>query len=395
MMRSIFQLLVMAPNSWFGQWVNRQQIFSRIGCLHPVLYSTGGWSAWNRHSPHWKKTSAMGSFSSHDNVWVDDSPRFLLHFPKWSLLDNMIFRLQVRRWKKFLRGCGNGPLVAYVYHPMFFPYVKWIGADYLVYHAYDLYDHTPGWDATLDNAERELLKMADLAIASSDQIADVLRKKVPREIRVLPNGADVAAFDREINDLAIDPADLIGIAHPRLGWVGSLHPQVDYRLIFELARRRPAWHFVLVGQIVVHADARADAELAQCQSLPNVHFLGRKRIDEIPLYLSHMDVNLMIYRLSDHSWINSGYPLKLHEYLAAGLPVVSADLPSVRPFSNVVRIADGIDDWQCAITEAIEDGGRGTRDERQAVAAENSWDRRSDLLNAWLSRLAIDGRQAP
>lgn len=304
----------------------------------------------------------------------------------------MIFRLQIRRWKKFLRGYGNGPLVAYIYHPMFFPYVKWIGADYLVYHAYDLYRDAPGWDAALDHAEQELLKMADLVIASSDQIADALREKVQREIMVLPNGADVAAFD--CNDLAIAPADLSAISHPRLGWGGSLHPQVDYQLIFELARRRPAWHFVLVGQVIAHADARAEAELARCKSLPNVHFLGGKKIDEIPRYLSHMDANLMIYRLSDRSWINSCYPLKLHEYLAAGLPVVSADVPSVRPFSNVVRIAEGIDDWQRAITEALEDGGHGTRDERRAVAAENSWDRRAAMLDAWLAKLTIDGRQA-
>jgi glycosyltransferase involved in cell wall biosynthesis len=187
----------------------------------------------------------------------------------------------------------------------------------------------------------------------------VLLKKVTRDIMILPNGADVAAFDNTITNLEAPPEDLKDIPHPRLGWVGSLHAEVDYSLIFELASRRPAWNFVLIGQVTTHVNARADAERIQCDSLPNVHFLGSKRIDEIPRYLAHMDVNLMIYRLSDHSWIKAIYPLKLHEYLAVGHPVVSANVPSVRPFSKVVRIADGTDDWQLAISEALEGGGPG------------------------------------
>jgi glycosyltransferase involved in cell wall biosynthesis len=390
-----FEILVLAPNCWSGQWVNRQQLFSRLGCQHPVLYSTGGWFTWHRNLPCWENSSPLGEFLQHDNVWVDDSPRFLLHVPKFPLLDALVSRLQVRRWKRFLGAHGKGPLIVYIYHPMFLRYIKWLDADYIVYHAYDLYDHTPGWDDALENAEHELLRVSDLVIASSDQIANVLLKKVTRNIRILPNGANVAAFDNTIANLEAQPADLIDIPYPRLGWVGSLHAEVDYSLIFELANRRPAWNFVLIGQVTTHADARADAERTKCDSLPNVHFLGSKRIDEIPHYLSHMDVNLMIYRLSDHSWIKAIYPLKLHEYLAAGHPVVSANVPSVRPFSKVVRIADGIDDWQLAIAEALEGSGPGTRDERKAVAAENSWDHRSNMLNEWLTNLAVNGRRAP
>ena len=47
----------------------------------------------------------------------------------------------------------------------------------------------------------------------------------------------------------------------------------------------------------------------------------------------------MCYRLSDDLWVEGIYPLKLHEYLAAGRPIVSADVPSIRPFADVVAIA--------------------------------------------------------
>jgi glycosyltransferase involved in cell wall biosynthesis len=162
---------------------------------------------------------------------------------------------------------------------------------------------------------------------------------------------------------------------------------VDYGLIATLAKRRSDWNFVLVGQVIPHPDPRSDAERADCETLPNVHFLGGKKADEIPRYLVGMDVNIMPYRLSDRSWIKAGYPLKLHEYLAVGHPVVSADLPSVRPFSHVVRIAEGVDDWYKGIEDALDSGGVGTPELRRAVAAENSWDARVLTLSTWLTKL--------
>ncbi|HKQ25283.1 MAG TPA: glycosyltransferase [Burkholderiales bacterium] len=377
----------MAPNSWHGQWVNRQQLFSRVSQRYTVLYSSGGWFAWDRGTADWRRGSWMGSIARYDNVWVDESPRFLMRIPKLRVWDELVLRFQVSRWKRFLRACGTGPLVAYVFHPMFSPYVKLIGADYLVYHAYDMYDHTPGWNDDLERHERELVGASDMVIAASEQMAEGLRGKVAREVRVLPNGADVAAFEHARDTVAPLPQDLGAIPSPRLGYVGSLHPQVDYGLIADLARRRPDWNFVFVGQVISSPDAQAEAERADYKDLPNVHFLGSKRIDEVPLYVANMDVNLMCYRLSDHMWIKAIYPLKLHEYLAVGRPVVSADLPSVRPFGEVVRIATDADDWEAAIEQALLKGGRGTPEQRRAVAENNSWDKRVQTLDLWLNEM--------
>jgi glycosyltransferase involved in cell wall biosynthesis len=167
-----------------------------------------------------------------------------------------------------------------------------------------------------------------------------------------------------------------------------LHPQVDYGLVAELAKRRRGWNFVLVGNVVPVSDTRAEFELAECRSLPNVFFLGAKAASAVPSYLTHMDVNLMFYRIADGNWIKAIYPLKLHEYLATGHPVVSADVPSVRPFSHVVKIANGVDEWDAAIEEALTCGGRGTPEQRRAVAAENGWNQRVTNLDSWLTELA-------
>jgi glycosyltransferase involved in cell wall biosynthesis len=258
--------------------------------------------------------------------------------------------------------------------------------DRVVYHVYDQYDHMPGWNSALERDERLLLRRADLVFCASELMAQALREKVDRTIEVLPNAADVDAFFAA--EGAPEPVDLATIPRPHIGWTGSLHPQIDYALVAALATRRPDWHFVFVGNKVAAIDERAEDEYRKCASLDNVHFLGYKRHSEVPAYVLGMDVNAMWYRLSDETWIKANSPLKLHEYFAAGHPVVAADLPSVRPFSSAVRIAAGPDEWERAIQEALTTGGPGTAAQRKAIASENSWDARARTLGQWLAHLA-------
>jgi glycosyltransferase involved in cell wall biosynthesis len=382
-----FRLMVLAPNPWLGQWVNRQQLFSRIGKRHPVLYSTGGWFSWDRGTPEWQSATWTGGIQSVDNVMLDEPAKMLTRVQRIAVLDELTMSLQCRRWHRLLNVGLPAPLIGYVFHPMFYPYVKHLKADKLVYHVYDMYDHMPGWSDTLDRQERDMIQAADLVVAASEAMAEGLRSKGAREVRVLPNGADVDAFIAAANNPTTEPSDMKDIPHPRLGWIGSLHPEVDYAMIAELASREPTWHFVLVGDPSPKSNPRAHADRVLCQSRPNVHFLGGRPIQSIPSYVGHMDVNLMCYRIADDMWIKAGYPLKLHEYLAAGHPVVSADIPSVRPFDAVVRIADDVDDWHDAVRKALGGRGQGTIDSRRAVAAQNSWDGRVATLSAWLVAL--------
>lgn len=386
------RIVGLAPNSWHGQWVNRQHLLSRLGLKHQVLYSTGAWSVWDRESPSWRAASPWGRFERADNVTIDQPPKYLLRWPKVPRFDQLVLRAHAQRLRLFT-GEDQSPLLALVFHPAFFPYTRCLKADFVAYHAYDLFEATPGWDASLEAMERALLRRADLVTVVSQSIAARLRQKVAREVRVLPNGVDLEAFDKATSTSLKVPDDLAKIARPRLGYIGSLHPQVDYTLVAALARARPAWNFVFVGGGVKTPDARVAHERRLCVNCPNVHFLGEKHRSEVPAYISTMDVNLMLYRLADDTWIKSGYPLKLHEYLAAGKPVISADIPAVRDFAAVVRIAAGETDWLQAIDEALEFGGKGTESQRRAVAANNTWEARVACMDEWFSSFAGGTRQ--
>jgi len=378
------RIIGFAPNSWHGQWVNRQQLLSRLGRKHRVVYSTGAWSIWDRTSPAFRAAPLVGRFDPADNVLVDIAPRLLVRWPKLPAYDALVMRWHARRLRGHI-GADATPLLALIFHPLFVDYLQPLRADAVAYHAYDLFEDTPGWNDSLDAMERRLLREADLVTAVSESIASRLREKAGREVRVLPNGVDLNAFDGARGTPFVEPLELARIPRPRLGYVGSLHPQVDYALVARLAKSRPDWHFVFVGGRGSLADTRANAEVAMCERCPNVHWVDEKHRSEVPACLMSMDANLMVYRLADATWIKGIYPLKLHEYLAAGKPVVSADIPSVREFSSVVRIASDDASWLASIEDALERGGTGTEHERQAVAAANTWDSRVARLDSWLA----------
>jgi glycosyltransferase involved in cell wall biosynthesis len=382
-----YRVLVLAPNPWQGQWVNRQQLFSRLGSFRAVLYSSGGWLSWQCRSLEWRQAAWRGRTVGADNVEVDEPARWLVRVPRVPTLDRLALRLQSQRWRARLAQRGSGPLIAYVYHPMFVDYLDFLGADRIVYHAYDFYEHTPGWDEHLELKEQQLLKRADKVIGSSPAIAEGLAAKGGRPVQVLPNGADSQAITAAVTAGAPLPTDLEAIPRPRLGWVGSVHPEIDLALVADVATARPDWHFVLVGSTPDLKVPRAEAERARCRALPNVHFLGGRLVSDVPAYIAGMDVNLMCYRIADGTWIKSIYPLKLHEYLASGRPVVSSDVPAVREFDHVVRIASGTHEWMSAIEDALAGRGAGSAEQRIAVAAANTWDQRVETLDRWLSTL--------
>ncbi|MBN8279364.1 MAG: glycosyltransferase [Gammaproteobacteria bacterium] len=377
------RLLALAPNPWQGQWMNRQQILSRLAADHAVLYSTGAWSVWDRQAPGWRSAPLLGRYEPVDGVLVDHPPRALLRWPTRPRYDRAVLRLVQRRWLRQLATMGPGPLVAYLFHPRYLPFIADLPVDRVVYQPYDLFRRMPGWSPALARLEADLLTRSDAVIATSQTTRDTLQEQSPRPVHCVPNGVDASLFLGREPSAGDDP--LAGIARPRIGYIGSVNRKVDLPLLVDLARREPSWQIVLVGPEGNFDEVTADA-LAGLAGLPNVHRLGGRDRRELPGLIGSLDVALMCYRAG--TWMDSAYPLKLHEYLASGPPVVSSDLPSVRAFSAVVAIARKADDWHPLIRAALLTGGPGTRAARQEVAAANSWDRRVQDIRTILAGLA-------
>lgn len=354
--------------------MNRQQILSRLAKFSDVIYTNGAWFSWQRNQAEWKRAASFGRLVQEDGVWQDAPPKWLLRWTRWPWWDRQALELHGVWLRRQLAQWGDSPVVQYIFHPMFSDYVGSLRSDILVYHAYDLFHATPGWTHAHAAGEEKLLRSADVVFASSAVIAKALRERVDREIIIIPNAADVRAFSSVIFGENV-PLDLVDIPSPRIGYIGNINRKVDFSLVEYLARRNRAWQFVFVGG-VGNFDEETRACWERCQELDNIHFLGAKERSELPQYVAGMDVNIMCYRRGKGIWTEGGYPLKLHEYLAVGKPVVATDLPTLAEFSNVLDLAGSPAQWEEKLNAALSGKGAGSLTQRRAVAAMNDWDDR-------------------
>jgi glycosyltransferase involved in cell wall biosynthesis len=375
-------IIALAPNPWSGPWMNRQQLLSRLASEHAILYSTGPWRIWDRNYPEFRRSRLFGRFDSDSGVVVDEPGILPLRFPSTPTLDAFMCGCAASRWRRRLRRSAGSKLACWVFHPSFEPFIDAVGADYIIYHAYDLYRLIPNWG--MDNAEREerFLKRADLIIGSSPVIVADLAERSGRPVELIANGVDFELFAAGPMS---EPEDIASIPHPRVGFIGNINLKVDVELLTELARRRRDWQLVVIGAYA-QFEAHDAAAFEALRSLDNVHVLGNRSRDAIPAYTHALDVGLLSYR-TEGVWTDGIYPLKLHEYLASGLPVISSDFPLAREFPDVVWRARSAEEWEQRIGEALAGRGPGAPDLRRSIARANCWDNRVRQLSALLSAL--------
>ncbi|MEZ4360898.1 MAG: glycosyltransferase [Kofleriaceae bacterium] len=213
--------------------------------------------------------------------------------------------------------------------------------------------------------ERRLLRKVDCVFAINHALADSKREDNPRTF-VSPHGVDVELFGQALREDTVVPADLAALPGPVIGFYGTLQDWVDLELVEELARARPSWSIVLIGQILV--------DVERLRQLPNVHLLGRRTHAELPAYCKGFDVGIIPYRRQARmEFVN---PIKLREYLAAGLPVVSTSVPEVVRYGERCAIADNAADFVAAIEAALASASPAQRRARAAAMRDESWSAR-------------------
>ncbi len=379
-------IVAFAGHPWVEpEWMNRQQLLSRLGKRGwPIAYSFGPLDWWQRGSAHWNGSPLFNRVEDRDAIRDIVPGRLGARWKRLPFFD----RLATARHARFIRSTVARPderIIALLFDPQFYPYIEHLQPCDVAFHAYDTYASQSGWTEERAAFQVALVKQAALITASSDAIA---RSLGDTRVKVLPNGADVEAFANAL--LLPEPEDLRSIPHPRLGYIGAINRKVDLALIATLARERTDWHWILVGRVERNellSDDYNAPHFKACEALPNVHFLGQKDRRDVPAYVGHMDINTMCYRTNGDGWWTAISPLKLHEYLASGLPVISAPVESVMPFADVVRIVENSEQWGLAIEETLATIDQTSHDMRQSVAGANSWDTRIIQLEKFLHAL--------
>jgi glycosyltransferase involved in cell wall biosynthesis len=232
--------------------------------------------------------------------------------------------------------------------------------------------------------ERRVLRGTALRVAVSEELAQRVRQIAAGDTEVVPNGVDPTAFASlparadARRRLGLPPHGVI------LGFLGALRPWHGLEYALEALGHVPDALLAVAGEGELRPGLASRArELGVAE---RVRWLGQLPRAEVPRFLAALDVALAPYpALPDFAFS----PLKLYEYLAAGVPVVASDIGQVGDVVTDVgsgrlvvpgdpaALAEGIH----AILHDLERARAAAMHARRRVLAEHSWDERARRLS--------------
>jgi glycosyltransferase involved in cell wall biosynthesis len=356
-------------------WTNQHHLMSRLARENRVLFveSLGlrqPQLAGRDLARIWRRLRrGLAPPRSSDGLYVL-SP-LVLPFYRHRLVRSFNERLLPALVRRALRrlGFGEHP-VLWAYVPQAEVLIEPLQPALVIYHCVDDMAAQAGIDAeTFRAAERRFAPRADLVLASAPALAARLRT-LSGHVLDAPNVADTDLFASALQPGLADPA-LAALPAPRIVFTGAIvTTKLDVALLVELARARRDWSLALVGPIGP-GDPRADVSALEAE--PNIHLLGLRAYDELPAVLRAADAGIIPY--ANNELTRSIFPMKVYEYLAAGLPVVATELPALADVPEVLVAHDAAEMARLLERELAGDSPE-LRARRSAAAAAHSWEQR-------------------
>jgi len=290
-------------------------------------------------------------------------------------------RLLTRLVGRAVRQLGMHRPILWAYVPQAETLIDVLDPSLVVYHCVDdIAAHSLIDTASFRAAEERFAARADLVLASAPSLAERLRTLSDNVIDA-PNVADTELFAGALLPGPVDP-QMAALPRPRITFTGAIvAAKLDISLLVTLARARPAWSFALVGP-VGPGDPRTD--VSRLAAEPNVHLLGGRAYERLPEVLRAADAGLIPY--ARNALTDSVFPMKVYEYLAAGLPVIATPLPALAHVSEVLCAPDAEGVARLLDSELAADSPE-RRAERSRAAAAHSWERRLEEIAAAIEAL--------
>ena len=259
--------------------------------------------------------------------------------------------------------------------------VLWINPHYAAHMAGQMdecaviYDITDDWSAMPMSAklrarilrqDDELAARCDAVIVCSPHLAEQ-KKQYGARVHLIPNGVDTERY-RPVCQRTWEPHPLTATwPRPILAHTGTIHSdRTDVPLVLDIARLIPRGTIALIGP-----DHLNDADRDRLRAMPNIRLTGPVANAVLPRIMSGFDVCIVPHRVDAFS--ESQDPLKLYEYLACGLPIVSTPIAGFRNYPELIHLATGGPDFAAAIATALNEGTTRSSD-RQAAVASRTWE---------------------
>ena len=227
----------------------------------------------------------------------------------------------------------------------------------------------------MEKFEKNIINNSDFIFYTSDLLKNKF-KKISKKNQILSSGVDYKKYNvkKKINNKFV------------IGYIGAIREILDERLILEISKNLPNCEIRLVGP-----------ELVNFKSLKmqkNIKFFGQINHNKIPETLSKFDIGIIPYKIN--LFTNSIYPLKLNEYLAAGLPVISTKIKTISEFNksnpNVIKIIEDKKSFIDTVNKIRSKKIIFKTNKLRSIAKLNSWDKKFESFDEKIDQVLFENR---
>ena len=367
--------LVVFSNDWDGDPLSKVHIMRILSKENRVLWVNSIGNRAPKANAHdlqriWRKLSSFteGIREVEPNLFVL-APLAIPFYGSEAvrMANRELLRVQVKRAMKQLR--FQRP-ISWSFLPASAPVSGTLGEEFVVYHCVDEFSAFSDTNGRhIAELEERLLRKADLCITSAERLRENKAKQNPNTVLVR-HGVDFQHFVKACDASTEIPADIANLPKPIIGFFGLMADWVDQEAIIATAKAHPEGSVVIIGKVA------PDCDVTALKAVPNIHLLGRKSYASLPGYCKAFDVALMPFTVNELT-LNAN-PLKVREYLAAGLPVVSTDIPEVRKV-GLCKMATSTEDFVRKVDECLAEGPGPNRERAERIFHE-SWDARVEEI---------------
>lgn len=220
--------------------------------------------------------------------------------------------------------------------------------------------------------EKEIASQADFCLATSRALQADLHSFTQKPVFLLPNAANVSLFQQVLEQDFPKPIALQDIHAPIVLYVGAIGIRIDFELMDQVSREHQDVHFVCIGPKGSGYDKRLEER-------ENVRFTGPIAQEKLPAYFQHAAVGIIPFKVNKLT--AAIYPLKIHEYLAAGLPVVSTPFSvDIESFKDKIFLSSSPEEFGNLIKKTIKQTPVSLNKRRVSFVEASSWESRAKEL---------------
>jgi len=359
--------IICFANDWHGDPTSKHQIMRLLSEKNRVLWvnsiglrkpGLGGRDV--RRIAGKLKSFSRGAEKIHDNLYVFTP--VVIPFHGSAAARRINAALLKGALDHYIRKLRMEDVIYWSYLPNVGYIVSRMDRRLLVYHCVDEWSKFSFIDDDIIHKERELCEMSDVVLASARTLYES-RKPFNDNTHYISHGVDYDYFHDGKTGGAAVPSDMKGIGSPIAGFFGLIHEWIDLDLLEHVISNNPGVNFVFIGECSV--------DVGRLEAFRNAHFLGQKKYSDLITYARLFDIGLIPFKVNELT-INVN-PIKLKEYLALGIPVISVDLPEIAFYEKIVRIAGDRAAFDSALKEELAGRHIASSDEIDRVARMETW----------------------